>query len=192
MSAIFEYAAQKEMSQLNLHLGCGGMNLEGWINIDLYEYDLVDTSRSGAEYDVKMDIRALDIPDGSVANILLVHVIEHFVRWETVEMLGHYYRKLAKGGRLIVEMPDLDRVIEWYLAGTASKQMETPLGTKNKGFTQFYGNQWSKLDFETHRYVWTQQEFREVLENAGFEKIKMSNDAQFHEKGRDMFVVAEK
>ena len=107
-------------------------------------------------------------------------------------MLEHYFQKLAKGGRLIVEMPDLDRIIEWYLAGKTAKHMMTPLGMKNMGFTQFYGNQWSKIDFETHRYVWTQDEFKSVLETVGFEKIEITNDAHFHEKGRDMFVVAEK
>lgn len=180
------------MPQINLHLGCGGMNLEGWVNIDLYEYDPADTSRDGAAYDVKMDIRQLDVPDGSVANILLVHVVEHFVRWETIEMLEHYYTKLAKGGRIIIEMPDFDRIIEWYLAGDDAKQMHTPIGKRNMGLTQFYGNQWSKIDFETHRYVWTQEEFRSVLKDIGFTKIQISNEAHFHERDRDMFVVAEK
>ena len=52
--------------------------------------------------------------------------------------------------------------------GKKAKHMETPLGMLNMGFTQFYGNQWSKLDYETHRYVWTKGEFKAVLEEIGF------------------------
>ena len=87
------------------------------VNIDNYDYEEHDTSRDGAEYDIKMDIRNLDVLDDTVDRILLVHTVEHFVRWEMVDMLTHYYEKLKTGGELIVEMPDLDKCIEWYLMG---------------------------------------------------------------------------
>lgn len=189
---INQYAKDKNLNLINLHLGCGGNRWEGWINIDNYDFNPKDTSRSGSNYDIKMDIRNLEVEDSTVDKIALVHTIEHFVRWETLKLLSHFYSKLKSGGQLIIEMPDLDKCIEWYLNGKNSPHIQTPLGSLNMGFTQFYGNQWSEIDFETHRYVWTKKEFKHVLENIGYKVIECNNEKSTHQKGRDMYVLAEK
>ena len=98
--------------------------------------------------------------------------------------------KLKPGGTLIMEHPDLDGCIAWYLQN--KKAIQTPIGELNMGFTQFYGNQWDELDYETHRYVWTKAEMQHVLEEIGFEIMFLDNHAIFHEAGRDMRVVARK
>jgi predicted SAM-dependent methyltransferase len=187
---INEYAARHNLSEINLHLGCGGEALEGWINIDNYDYEASDSSRSGAKYDIKMDIKSLDAAPGSVDKILLVHVLEHFVRWEALDLLAQFHALLKPGGLLIMEHPDLDGCIKMYLENSAT--IDTPLGTLNKGFTQFYGNQWDRLDYETHRYVWTKREMRQELKSLGYEIVVLDNDAQFHVPGRDMRVMARK
>jgi len=192
MNKINDYAITKNLSEINLNLGSGGRPLDNWINIDNYDYEKNDTSRSDSIYDIKMDIRKLDVEDGTVNKILLVHVIEHFVRWETLKMINHYFKKLKNNGLLIVEMPDLDQCIKWYLQGENAPHMQTPLGLMNMGKTQFYGNQWNELDYETHRYVWNIQEFCTELNNCGFKIIQANHEAVFHQKGRDMFVLAEK
>lgn len=192
MGKINEFASLSQDKKILLNLGCGGRPLKGWINIDLYDYEKNDSSRSGAFFDLKMDISDLDVDDETVDEMLLVHVVEHFTRWKTVSLMTHYYQKLKKGGRIIVEMPDLDRCIELYLQGKQAPHMNTPIGPINMGFSQFYGNQWDELEYETHRYVWTIREFTSVLKNIGFSMIQANHDAVFHLKGRDMFVVAEK
>lgn len=189
---INKYAKDKNLNSINLHLGCGGNSWSGWINIDNYDFDPKDTSRSGSNYDIKMDIRNLEVEDSTVDKIALVHTIEHFVRWETLKLLSHFYSKLKSGGQLIIEMPDLDKCIEWYLKGKSAPHISTPLGNLNMGFTQFYGNQWSEIDFETHRYVWTKPEFKSVLEKIGYKVIECHNEKSTHQKGRDMHVLAEK
>jgi predicted SAM-dependent methyltransferase len=186
------YAQINQLDEIKLNLGSGGRPLKGWINIDNYDYEEGDTSRSGSEYDIKMDIRQLDVDDETVDAILMVHVVEHFVRWEFVEMLDAYHAKLKKGGQFIIETPDLDKCIEWYLRGRDAPHINTPLGPMNMGKTQFYGNQWSKLDYETHRYVWTLKEMVDLLQGKGFEIAKADHNALFHKKGRDMFVIGVK
>ena len=160
--------------------------------LDIYDYEKNDTSRSGSVYDIKMDISELEVNDNTVDEILLVHVIEHFTRWKTVELLSHYLTKLKVGGKLIIEMPDLDQCINLYLQGKNAPHMKTPIGVMNMGFTQFYGNQWDRLEYETHRYVWTISEFSTVLKDIGFKIIKADHEAIFHMKGRDMLIIAEK
>ena len=191
-SSINKYAEDMGIDDIKLHLGCGGQYIDGWINIDNFDYDPKDTSRDGSHYDIKMDIRKLDVKKLTVTRILMVHVLEHFVRWEAIKMLSDYYTLLRKNGRLIIETPDLDKCIEWYLANKDAPHINTPLGYLNMGFTQFYGNQWSEIDFETHRYVWTKKELQGVLRTIGFKKIKISNEAKFHQPGRDIFLIAEK
>jgi hypothetical protein len=189
---INSYAETNNIKTISLNLGCGGRPLKGWINVDNYDYEANDSSRSGSHYDIKMDIRDLDVEDNTCSNILLVHVLEHFVRWEALQMLTMYFQKLHPTGKLIIEMPDLDKCIEWYLAGEKAPHMNTPIGPMNMGLTQFYGNQWDKLDYETHRYVWRIQELCHELNKIGFKIVEATHDAKFHQKGRDMFVVAEK
>lgn len=187
---INDFAALHGYEEINLHLGCGGMAIEGWINIDNYDYEAGDTSRSGAAYDLKMDITSLDAQPGSVSRILMVHVLEHFVRWQAIDMLVHYHDLLKPGGMLFMEHPDLDACIHFYLE--RKDAIDTPLGRLNLGFTQFYGNQWDRLDYETHRYVWTKGEMRQVLEEIGYKIIALDNKAQFHVPERDMRVIAVK
>ncbi len=190
--AINNYAEMHELDPIQLNLGCGGRPIKNWINIDNYDYEKNDSSRSGSHYDIKMDIRNLDCENDSIDKILLVHVIEHFVRWETIKLVKHYREKLKIGGQLIVEMPDLHECIKIYLKGKNAPHMKTPIGNISIGRTQFYGNQWDELDYETHRYVWDINEFTSMLQNEGFKILKANHDAVFHVKGRDMFVVAEK
>ena len=189
---INSYAAINQLSEIKLNLGSGGRSLKGWINIDNYDYEEGDTSRSGSEYDIKMDIRHLEVNDESVDAILMVHVVEHFVRWQFVDMLDMFHAKLKKGGQLIIETPDLDKCIEWYLRGRDAPHINTPLGPMNMGKTQFYGNQWNRLDYETHRYVWTMSEMVEVLQSCGFWIAQANHEALFHKKDRDMFIVGVK
>lgn len=189
---INEYANKNNFNEIKLNLGSGGRPMKGWINIDNFDYEKNDSSRSGSVYDIKMDIRNLDVDDDTVDEILLSHVIEHFVRWETIKMLKHYFNKLKQGGKIIVEMPDLDRCIAWYIRQKQTPSIKTPIGIMNMGLTQFYGNQWDELDYETHRYVWRIDEFTSVLKEIGFTIQSASYQAIFHQKERDMFVVGVK
>jgi len=191
-NVINEYAIQNSLNSIQLNLGCGGRPIEKWINIDNYDYEKNDSSRSGSHYDIKMDIRELDVEDETVDKILLVHVVEHFVRWETIKLIRHYREKLKIGGQLIVEMPDLHQCIKIYLQGKNAPHMKTPIGNISVGRTQFYGNQWDELDYETHRYVWDIEEFTSMLITEGFNILRADHEAIFHVKGRDMLVVAEK
>jgi predicted SAM-dependent methyltransferase len=45
--------------------------------------------------------------DGSVDEILSVHLIEHLARWDAPFGLGEWVRVLRPGGRLVIECPNL-------------------------------------------------------------------------------------
>lgn len=188
---VLRFARKKGLKEVRLHLGCGGHRLPGYINIDFHATASRDSSRTGFRPDLRLDMLKMSMPDGSVDEILTVHTLEHFNRWVTISLLVKWHAWLKPGARLTVEQPDLDRCIDFYL-NRKGEDLDTPLGKLNRGFCQFYGNQWDGLDYETHRYVWTSREFERVLVDAGFSTVSISHEAKFHVPERDMRVEAVK
>ena len=85
-----------------LNLGCGDKILPGYINVDVAE------SRLEKKPDVLCDLHKLTpFENDSVDEILSVHVVEHFWRWEVVDILKEWTRVLKPGGAMILECPNL-------------------------------------------------------------------------------------
>jgi len=182
-NALSEYLRNRAPGEVKLHLGCGGVRWQDFINVDLHPHtDAPDSSRSGCVADVFADIRHLGLEANSVDQIFTSHVLEHFPRWETEAMLRDWHRMLRQGGRLVVEMPDFWRCVMWLFHPSKRK--------RELGRSQFYGNQWDRLEFETHRYVWSGSEFKRALREAGFRSVRLSHRTRTHQSGRDMRVVA--
>jgi predicted SAM-dependent methyltransferase len=183
-SALAKYLAENRRPAVKLHLGCGGKRWEDFVNVDLYPFDpnVKDTSRSGCIADVFADIRHLDIPADTIDDIFTSHTLEHFPRWQTVEMVRDWHRMMKPGGRLVVEMPDFVRCVLWLFHPRRHKRYLAR--------TQFYGNQWDRLEYETHRYVWSAREFTSALREIGFRKVSVTHRTLTHNPGRDMRVTA--
>ncbi len=185
-SGLADLVASRPGEPIKLHLGCGGIRYHDFINVDLYPAveGVQDQSRSGCVADVFEDIRALGLPAETVDEIYCSHVVEHFVRWDALEMLKDWHRMMKKGGKLVIEMPSFWRCVAWLFHPSKTK--------RGLAKDQFYGNQWDKLDFETHRYVWGAKEIRKQLKQIGFGKVKVNHRTRTHHPGRDMRIVATK
>jgi predicted SAM-dependent methyltransferase len=169
---------------IRLHLGCGGVNLPDFINVDLHPHNPMnpDSSRDGCVADVLADMRQLGLDDDAVAEIQTFHTIDHFTRWECVDMLRDWHRMLRPGGRLVIEVADFTRCVLWLLHPLARR--------RRAARSQFYGNQWDRIEFETHRYVWSSREIRRELRSIGFALVKISHRTETHYPGRDMRIEA--
>jgi len=96
---------------MRLHLGSGGNNLPGWVNVDLV----------GAGADVAWDLRhPLPFPDGSAEAVFLEHVLEHMTVPEGMAVLGHCLRVLAPGGIVRVGVPDAGLYARSYASGDST------------------------------------------------------------------------
>ena len=105
-----------------LNLGCGDKILPGYINVDVAE------ARLGKKPDVLCDLRKLTpFEDQSVDEILSVHVVEHFWRWEVVDILKEWVRVLKPGGKLVIVGIGKSGNVGSKIAATLTSTAASPL-----------------------------------------------------------------
>ena len=94
---------------LKLHLGCGPVIFDGYVNIDGNE----SSDPNSYVHDVSL---AFPIPDNSVDEILTVHVIEHIDRRDIEQTFKEWIRILKPGGIVATEWPDMLKVCKEIVA----------------------------------------------------------------------------
>lgn len=110
---LIEYAKKRYTSmfikngkKIKLHLGCGNVSLKNYINIDV---------RSLKNVDIVADITSLPfIPDCSVDEIYTCHTFEHISHQKSIDVLKEWFRILKSQGKIIISVPDFERVIQIY------------------------------------------------------------------------------
>ena len=176
-------AAQARPMKLNL--GCGDKILPGYVNVDVVE------ARAGMKPDVICDLHDLTpFADASVDEILSVHVVEHFWRWEVGAILREWLRVLKPGGRLVAECPNLKSACETFLGDPQQRAGAGEEGQRT--LWVFYGDPKWKDPLMVHRWGYTPESLKALLEEAGFVQVRQE-PAQFKlREPRDMRVVGEK
>lgn len=91
---------------MKLHLGCGKNIKEGYINIDGFVKGKNITN---------MDILNMTYPNNSVDEILAEHLFEHIPFKDEERLFKECFRLLKKGGKLIVETPDMEWLCKQFL-----------------------------------------------------------------------------
>lgn len=170
---------------LRLNLGCGDKILQGYVNVDVVQ------SRAGKKPDVICDLHDLaPFADNSADEILSVHVVEHFWRWEIRDVLREWIRVLKPGGRMIVECPNLLSACQTFMRNPQEFSREDKKGQRTMWV--FYGDPAWKDPLMIHRWGYTPQSLAELLQEAGLADIRQE-PAQFKlREPRDMRIVATK
>lgn len=157
--------------EFKLNLGCGKRKLPGWINVDLHNSD----------YDC--DIRKLPFKANSTDEIMAIHVCEHLYFDELLPTLENWFKVLKPGGKIILELPCLDKVIEHFNKGSSAIMTLWAL----YGDPRTHTSGASAL----HKWCWSKKIFSKSLESVGFVDIT-EETPQHHEPTRDMRWVAKK
>ena len=169
---------------VKLNLGCGDKLLPGYLNVDVAE------SRRDLRPDVRCDLHRLPFDTGSVDEVLAVHVVEHFWRWEVVDVLREWTRVLAPGGTMVLECPNLLSACQAFL-----ENPEAAAGPGQEGqrtMWVFYGDPAWKDPLMFHRWGYTPASLAQVMHEAGLTRLRQE-PAQFKlREPRDMRVVGEK
>lgn len=172
------------LAKLRLNLGCGDKILDGYVNVD------VAPSRRGKAPDVLCDLHKLTLDDASVDEILSVHVVEHFWRWEVVDVLREWVRVLKPGGTMILECPNLISACEQFLQDPERYSATGQDGQRTMWV--FYGDPGWRDPLMVHRWGYTPASLAAVMEEAGLVNLRQE-PAQFKlREPRDMRIVGEK
>lgn len=152
---------------LRLHLGCGNVRREGWVNIDL-----VPTPATDLVGDVT---RLPDFADGSVEEIRMEAVYEHLFRHERLAALREWHRVLAPGGLLhIAFIPDFDVIAEHYVNRRAG--VTGPVFSLEEVYRYTHGDPvaWNAAE-QLHKDVFTRESVTAEMVTAGFEQVACEN-----------------
>ena len=173
------------MDLVKLNLGCGDKILNGYVNVDVAQ------ERAGHQPDVIADIRDLSCFDANHADeILAVHVVEHFWRWEVVDVLREWVRVLKPGGKLILECPNLKSACEEFLRNEKSGALPGPEGQRTMWV--FYGDPKWKDPLMVHRWGYTPQSLAQVMHEAGLSNLRQEPAQYKLKEPRDMRITGQK
>jgi predicted SAM-dependent methyltransferase len=143
-----------------LHLGCGDIKLDSWINIDATPQPHVT--------DLNCDLtQTLPFEDNSCQLIYHEHFLEHLPVEAGVSLLKECYRVLCEDGVMRIAMPSLDILIEKSYHGTWKEEctdlpfIQTRAELLNIAF-RWWGHEW----------LYDREELHRRLHEAGFEHIK--------------------
>jgi predicted SAM-dependent methyltransferase len=146
---------------LKLHLGCGTVRLDGWVNVDL------ETPQADLTLDVT---RGLPIRDGAARLIYHEHLMEHITVEEGARCLRDWHRLLEPGGILRIATPDLAYVVERYLGDWKDQAwlqlpeyafIRTPAEMLNTSM-RWWG----------HEYLYDEPELTRRMKEAGFTVVR--------------------
>lgn len=152
---------------VRLNLGSGGVPLAGYVNVDVAQ------QRAGRQPDVVCDIRDLKVfPDGMADEVLAVHVIEHFYRWEVADLLKEWVRVLKPGGKLVLETPNLITACEELLKNPDTASAPDARGQRTMWC--LYGDPLHRDPLMCHRWLYTPQSLAQIMHEAGLRQLEQT------------------
>ena len=184
---------------IKLHLGCGAILKDGWVNIDseskeeiIERYGISGEERRQLELGPEIhqyDIFNLPFDDNSIDEILSEGMIEHLSFAEEPLFFYECARVLKPGGTLNVQTDDFDGLISLWLEAKDDFKEFYRLGSHNHWFgenkkdfenrwgllvTCFFGNQSSPGQY--HRNCYTEKKLLKVFELIGFNVPEISRE----------------
>ena len=143
---------------MKLHLGCGKLKLDTFVNIDLLS-DIAD---------LKLDFTKLQIFNSSnIEEIYISHALEHFKRREIIPLMLEWNRILKIDGILRIAVPDFEKVVKIYL--------------KNKDISELIGflSGGQKNEYDYHYVNFDIYILEKLLKACGFDNIERYNTHDF-------------
>jgi hypothetical protein len=158
---------------LKLNVGCGHIQLDGYINVD---------GRALPGVDIVADATAIPLEPGAVAEIRSSHLVEHFTSHILDRvLLPHWSTLLKPGGVLTTVAPDGDAMLRAVNSGEMT-------------FDDFkevlFGGQ--DYDGDFHYNLVSPQSFARALERAGFVEITEEYSGKRNGKCFEFKILAKK
>ena len=155
---------------LKVHIGCGGHELPGWINIDNHPAPLA----------INLDW-GLPLPTGSARYVFVAHLLEHlFHPAQSSRLLAEIRRALAPNGVVRIVVPDIEKYLRAYASGDeaffAERRRQRGLAfelTNLETLLPYAGaNATPDTLFEHHKFGYDFATLAKALEHAGFADVR--------------------
>lgn len=159
---------------MRLNIGSGDKRWPGFCNVDLNDDPVAGPP------DLRSDVRKIELEDGKATEIHAIHVFEHIPRLDAGKVLAEWRRVLSEGGKLVIEVPCLDKIAQNIINGEKNIRL-TILG--------IFGDPTDKRPDMMHQWCYSSRELHEMLEGAGFRDVRVMEPV-FHIAQRDMRVEA--
>jgi len=177
-----------DTAALLLHLGCGPVHLDGFVNIDV------------APAPLSMNVLwGLPFEDHQARCVYLSHLLEHlFFPGDVFQLLKEIHRVLMPGGLLRVVVPDMAQCVAAYQAGDQAffdaRRAHFPNwptdATMLENFLTYagVGSEPGYL-FESHKYGYDFATLTHALKHCGFSDIRLS---QFNQSAEPLLRIEER
>ena len=148
-------------SMQRLHLGCGSVYFDGWLNIDL------DSPCADLHHNLQ---QPLPLPDRSAQYIFNEHFLEHLDLTSGMRLLSECRRLLKPGGVVRIAMPDLDSLLEKFHGDW-----------QDQDWLRWPGHEFIKTRVQMlniamrawgHEYLYNKEELDLRLRQCGFTRIE--------------------
>jgi hypothetical protein len=174
-----------------LHLGCGNIYLNGYINIDVSFYSAAD---------IVLNIQNINkyFKKNTIQEILMVHTISYLRLFDARRLLVMCFHILMPEGKLIIEFPDVVKCSKMIIDNNDIQVQE---GKENlfryiegiRGFYAFDLDQIkNKVRFTPYTFGWSANHMKYELTNLGFRQILISDGNAHQRPQRDTKIEATK
>lgn len=170
---------------MKINVGCGKQTWDDFYCIDAEKHprakrapDLIHAFEFGKEGRL---LNPIPLDDSVASELHNYHFIEHFFEWEAPALAAEFYRLLKPGGRLIMELPNIEKAARNLVNGSKEHLTMWPL----------YGDPGHKNPYMCHKWGYTNRTIKALLKGAGFGDIHISEPITHGCKtNRDMRVTA--
>lgn len=152
---------------MKLHLGCGERYLDGYLNIDFPPSE--HTVQRQTKADRHADILTLAYPPGTVDEVRLHHVFEHFTRPVAGGLVASWASWLKPGGILRIEVPDFARTARAALAILQSTRR------RRVALRHLYGSH--EAPWAVHAEGYTSASLAALVQGLGFRIVKVARNS---------------
>jgi len=148
---------------IKLHLGCGKRVINGFVHVDIANYEHIDYKQSIGDLSM--------FSDHTVEMIYSSHALQYFDRDEAVQVLTEWRRVLTKTGILFLVVPDFVSLMLIYSkTGDLSNILGPLYGKMNSGITN---------QSIYHKTVYDETSLSELMRECGFINVDKYDPVQF-------------